>query len=54
MLRDVTRLKAGSLLLDVTRLGNDNHSQFEAVKKPLSGLGLKWNASVYKINYILQ
>ena len=34
MLRDVTRLEAGSLLLDVSRLGNDNHSQIARIKKP--------------------
>ena len=34
MLRDVTRLEAGSLLRDVSRLGNDNHSQIARIKKP--------------------
>ena len=41
MLRDVTRLEAGSLLRDFTRLGNDNHSQIARIKKPLFGAWIK-------------
>ncbi len=45
MLRDITRFGFWSMLRDITRLGNDNHSQFEAVKKPevirAWGLGLR-------------
>ena len=56
MLRDVTRLEAGSLLRDVSRLGNDNHSQIARIKKPDGYRAWDlddWDIAINKINYIL-
>lgn len=51
------------MLRDVSRLGNDNHSQITRIKKPelhqawdlgLGTLGLDdWDVSINEINYIL-
>ena len=57
MLRDVTRLEAGSLLRDITRLGNDNHSQIARIKKPDGSRAWDlddWDIAINKINDILQ
>lgn len=57
MVRDVTRLKAGSMLRDITRLGNDNHSQIARIKKPDGYRAWDlddWDIAINKINDILQ
>ena len=50
MLRDVTRLEAGSLLRDVSRLGNDNHSQIARIKKPDGSRAWDLNTTVYVLS----
>ena len=50
MLRDVTRLEAGSLLRDVSRLGNDNHSQIARIKKPDGSRAWDLDTTVYVLS----
>ena len=46
-----------SMLRDITRLGNDNHSQIARIKKPEVHRAWdldNWDVAINKINYILQ